>query len=295
MELYQLRTFVTVAQQGHLTQAAELLHLSQPAVTAQIKALEEEVGLALFERGAGGVKLTRVGQELLPHAQTVLSAARDFLHHSQLLKGRLNGRALIGTISASEMSRLGPWLAELTTRHPLLDLQLQHNVTGIVLSKVRKKEVDAGFYIGNNPYVNVTAVKLASLRYRLVASTQWQEKIASLTPRELGKLPWVGLSQFSSLSRLTNELWRELNISPKTVAEVDHVSTTASLVHAGVGLALLREDEACAMVNQGRLVMVPDVVKTCDLQFIYLSEREGEPVMQALLAALEDVWREPAA
>ena len=63
MEIYQLRTFVTVAQQGHLTQAAELLHLSQPAVTAQIKALEEEVGMPLFERTAGGVNLSRIGQE----------------------------------------------------------------------------------------------------------------------------------------------------------------------------------------------------------------------------------------
>ncbi|MFD2448247.1 LysR family transcriptional regulator [Vogesella fluminis] len=62
MEIYQLRTFVTVAQQGHLTQAAELLHLSQPAVTAQIKAIEEEVGMPLFERTAGGdVDVGRAG------------------------------------------------------------------------------------------------------------------------------------------------------------------------------------------------------------------------------------------
>jgi DNA-binding transcriptional LysR family regulator len=64
MEIYQLRTFVAVAQQGHLTQAAEILHLSQPAVTAQIKALEEELGLALFERTAGGVLLTKAGAML---------------------------------------------------------------------------------------------------------------------------------------------------------------------------------------------------------------------------------------
>jgi len=77
MEIYQLRTFVTVAQQGHLTQAAEVLHLSQPAVTAQIKAIEEEVGMPLFERTAGGVVLTLAGQELLPQAQDILAAARQ--------------------------------------------------------------------------------------------------------------------------------------------------------------------------------------------------------------------------
>jgi DNA-binding transcriptional LysR family regulator len=82
MEIYQLRTFVTVAQQGHLTQAAELLHLSQPAVTAQIKAIEEEVGMSLFERTAGGVVLTLAGQELLPRAQDILVSARRLLDHA---------------------------------------------------------------------------------------------------------------------------------------------------------------------------------------------------------------------
>ena len=91
MEIYQLRTFVTVAQQGHLTQAAELLHLSQPAVTA-IKALEEEVGMQLFERSAGGVSLTRSGQELLPQAHSILSAARDIINHARQLKGSCPAR-----------------------------------------------------------------------------------------------------------------------------------------------------------------------------------------------------------
>lgn len=86
MELYQLRTFVTVAQQGHLTQAAELLHLSQPAVTAQIKALEEDMGMPLFDRSAGGVRLTRAGEELLPRAQSILTSSRDLLNHARGLR-----------------------------------------------------------------------------------------------------------------------------------------------------------------------------------------------------------------
>ena len=72
MELYQLRTFLTVAELGNLTQAAVVLHLSQPAVTAQIKALEEELGLPLFERVDGGVTLTRAGSHLLDEARELL-------------------------------------------------------------------------------------------------------------------------------------------------------------------------------------------------------------------------------
>ena len=65
MELYQLRTFAAVAELGHLTRAAEQLHISQPAVSAQVRALEEELGVVLFERSSSGMQLTPAGRQLL--------------------------------------------------------------------------------------------------------------------------------------------------------------------------------------------------------------------------------------
>src|SRR5260370_20757109 len=75
MELYQLRSFTAVAELGHLTRAAEKLHVSQPAMSAQIKALEDELGVALFERVPTGMILTAAGRPLLPQAAKVLAAA----------------------------------------------------------------------------------------------------------------------------------------------------------------------------------------------------------------------------
>ena len=76
MELYQLRSFAAVAELGHLTRAAERLHISQPAVSAQIKALEDELGVTLFERVSSGMVLTSAGRKLLPAAEKVLDAAQ---------------------------------------------------------------------------------------------------------------------------------------------------------------------------------------------------------------------------
>ena len=73
MEIYQLRAFVTVARIGQLTRAAEALHVTQPAVTGQIKALEEELGVSLFDRRPGRIALTRAGERLLPEAEKVLA------------------------------------------------------------------------------------------------------------------------------------------------------------------------------------------------------------------------------
>ena len=69
MELYQLKGFAAVAELGQLTRAAERLHISQPALSAQIKALEDELNVALFERGAAGMTLTAAGRQLLPEAE----------------------------------------------------------------------------------------------------------------------------------------------------------------------------------------------------------------------------------
>ncbi len=77
MEIYQLKAFVTVAEMGHLTRAAEKLHLSQPALSGQIKALEDELGLALFACSPAGMAPTRVGQRLLPAAQKLLVDAQQ--------------------------------------------------------------------------------------------------------------------------------------------------------------------------------------------------------------------------
>ena len=68
MEIYQLRAFVTAARLGNLTRTAEVLHLTQPAITAQIKALEEELGVALFDRRPGRISLTKAGEALLGEA-----------------------------------------------------------------------------------------------------------------------------------------------------------------------------------------------------------------------------------
>ena len=293
MEIYQLRTFVTVAQQGHLTQAAALLHLSQPAVTAQIKALEEDVGMPLFERSASGIRLTRLGEDLLPRAQDILSASRDMLNHAKSLKGQFAGRIVIGTITTPEIVHIGPWVASLINRYPLIDIQIRHGVTGEILNQVRKKEIDVGFYLGKNHYVNVNSVKLKEIPMRIVVPVAWRDRVEAGGIKELGKLPWLGMSQHSSFSKLTSELWRELNIAPKRICDIDHVPVMEALVCCGIGIVLMREDDALRCEAAGRVHVVPDVVKQAELQFIYPAERAGDAIINILLSELQAEWHVP--
>jgi DNA-binding transcriptional LysR family regulator len=97
MELYQLRSFAAVAESGHLTRAADRLHISQPALSAQIKALEDELGVPLFERLPSGMELTPAGRSLLAEAQKVVAAAQVLRSHASAFKGEVAGRVSVGT------------------------------------------------------------------------------------------------------------------------------------------------------------------------------------------------------
>ena len=116
MELYQLRSFAAVAEAGHLTRASEKLHISQPALSAQIKALEDELGVALFERTPSGMTLTTAGQRLLPEATKVVTAAGALSSHAKAFAGETTGRARVGTLADPQFLRLGDFLAQALDR-----------------------------------------------------------------------------------------------------------------------------------------------------------------------------------
>jgi DNA-binding transcriptional LysR family regulator len=101
MELYQLRTFAAVAERGSLTHAAEQLHLSQPAASAQIKLLEDEFGVALFERRSSGLTLTGAGAALLPQIQRLLADANQVVTHAKSLSGQVKGPFRFAVVASS--------------------------------------------------------------------------------------------------------------------------------------------------------------------------------------------------
>ncbi|HSC78775.1 MAG TPA: LysR family transcriptional regulator [Chitinolyticbacter sp.] len=292
MEIYQLRTFVAVAQQGHLTQAAELLHLSQPAVTAQIKALEEELGIALFERYPGGVQLTEAGKLLLPDAERILALSRDMLHRARAMAGEPKGKLRIGTIGVPARLKLGPLLAVLRDRYPLITVQTQHAISGVVLNDVRKKVLDGGFYLGRNPYQNVNTVALSELRFCVAMPAAWADQYGDADWCTLGQAPWLGLSQFTSLSSITQELWRERNIAPKKVGEFDEEATLVEMLKSGVGISILAERTAQRFAADGSIALWRggEIVISAPLQFIYSAEREMDPLIGMLREALREVW-----
>ena len=199
MELYQLRSFAAVAELGHLTRAAERLHVSQPAVSAQIKALEDELGVSLFERVSSGMVLTSAGRKLLPAAEKVLDAAQALRMRAKGLQGQIVGRARVGTVSDPGFTRIGEFLARAMESHPLLEVEIHHEVSGIAFEKVRDGELDASFYYGSVEHPDVKCVPLLDYAYRIVGPAPWGDRLRHASWEELVQMPWILAPTVSTL------------------------------------------------------------------------------------------------
>ena len=295
MELYQLRSFAAVAELGHLTRAADRLHVSQPALSAQIKALEDELGVALFERVSSGMALTTAGRRLLPEAQKVVAAAQVLRSRASALKGEVTGRARVGTVSDPAFIRVGDLLAQTIETFPLLEIELHNEVSGAAFEKVRDGALDASYYYGSLAHPSVAAMPLRDVAYRVAAPSAWRDRVEDAPWDEIVAMPWIMTPQISTHSALAGELFHTHGSSPAHRVEADHEAVIHSLIVAGLGVSLMREDLALAAADAGEIVLWGDARLPTTLSFIYLAEREDDPAVRALLDVLRGIWAETGA
>ena len=293
MDLTLLRAFVTVAREVNLTRAATHLHLTQPAVSLQIKHLQETLGVTLFTRTSHGLVLTRDGQALLPHAERALAAAGDVQRAAAALRHEVRGRLRIGTILDPAFLRLGGFLRQLVETWPQIETALRHGMSGWVLDQVRARELDVGYYIGQpapDPDIFHT-ITLTRFQYRVLAPAGWKDRVKGARDwRALATLPWIWTPPASAHNRLLSGLFEAAHAKPVKVAEVDQEPSMLDLVKSGVGLTLARDATALAEAHAHALTIVEGVTVPTELTFITLAARRDEPAIAAALKAIETQW-----
>jgi DNA-binding transcriptional LysR family regulator len=290
MEIYRLRTFVAVARHGHLTHAAETLHLSQPTVSGQLKMLERELGVTLFRRTARGVTLTVGGEKLLSLATTILEMLDNFAVNARAGSIRVRGKLRVGTIVNPEFLRLGKITALMRAHQPDIELELQHSLSGVITQAILNKQLDAGFFLGSINRSTIQAIKLQSVGFCVIAPSSWRKQIDGASWHALAKLPWVCTPKAGAYHQLSNRLFKRHNIRPTTVIEADREPTIVNLVASGVGLSLIRADAVPVDTQRALgIFRLPGTITT-DLSFLFSTGRLNDPAVGSLVEAVKAAW-----
>jgi DNA-binding transcriptional LysR family regulator len=295
MQLYQLRMFAAVAEFGSLTQASERLNVSQPAASAQIKALEKEFGIALFERKHDGLRLTRAGTALLPEIKNILAAAAGLALRAKGLRGHLSGTIKFAIVSPSladtSLLKLGDIMNLMVQRHPMLSIEVHNRNSRSVVAGICSGEFDAGIALGNRQIAGVRRIPLRELQYRIVAPATWPMAIRKASWRDIAASPWISAPRHGSHSQMASDLFRKHRFEPIRVIEADSESVIASLITAGMGLGLMREDLALKAAAAGDVVVLEQGRARTYLQLMYHSTREKDPAILTLLEVVREIWQ----
>ena len=296
IDLRMLRAFAAVAREGNVTRAAKQLHLTQPAISLQLKRLAVETGVPLFRRTANGLELTRDGALLAAKADQVLAAAVDFDQTARSLTAQVRGRLRIGTVVDPEFTRLGSLLKALVESGPGIETELRHGMSGEVPVRLKRNELNVGFYLGDIDESNgggepvFHARKLARLNYRVVAPPSLGPLVRGRDWADLGGLPWIGTPPASVHHRLLARVFGDLDVRQNVVALVDQESSMLAMVRTGVGLSLCRESIALDQQQAHGLAIADRVKLETSLDFIVLDSRRDDPMIALAFDVIGRIW-----
>lgn len=293
-----LRAFVAVARDGNVSRAAEQLHLSQPAVSLQLKSIAEQTGLRLFNRKAHGLELTQEGLALLPQAERVLTSLTEFNNAAGSLQSSVRGVVRVGTILDPEFTRLGIFLKQFVEAAPHAGIELRQAMSGAVLEQIERGSLDIGFHLSaptwpEGDVERLFVQTLTRFSYRVVAPPGWRGRVQGQDWHGLAKLPWLATPAQSVHYRLLSTIYGANSLTgldPTRVALVDQESSMIDLVKSGVGLSLMRDSIAIRESQAFGLEIVDEVKLDCDLTFLCLKSRCSEPVIAAAWTALRRAW-----
>ncbi|GAA3945581.1 LysR family transcriptional regulator [Allohahella marinimesophila] len=293
MELTHLRTFVAVAEEAHLTRAAERLFTSQPAVSAQLKALEETLGVSLFNRLPKGMKLTPAGERLLVQARAALDAAGAVMEQAKALRGETLGQLSVGINSDFDFLKLGDMTQAFNEQYSGIELSLLNGMSYDIVQQVRRGTMDAGFYFG--PCDNPGDLQLRSLcttKMALVAPIDWRDRFEHASLAELVQLPWIYTTPRCPFFQLQRALFKGMDYELQKTAFVDSEDAIRALVQRGAGIAFLREDDVERAEAAGWGVRWQGETPSIELSIAWRKNRDQEPLIVALQTVLAQLWPE---
>jgi DNA-binding transcriptional LysR family regulator len=288
-ELRQLRYFVAVAEESNLTRAAQRLHIAQQSLSQQIRTLERQLGVTLFERRPRGVELTEIGQVLLAEARPVLARAERAVEAVRRAAAGEQGELRVGVLASVANHLMPPVVRAFGERHPGIALLPEDVTVAAMVKGLREGTLDAG--LGRPPLVDDLESEVI-MREPIAAVLPEGHPLADRDELELADLAdelWVLTPRESwpPWHRLYDAEYAQAGYRPRVVARGTSVQNLLALVAAGVGVT--------------RLAMSARSLRDTGVRFVPLSHGEAHTVLvwrpdssNPALPALREVVREVA-
>lgn len=288
VQLAQLQGLVEIARAGTIGRAAEQLVITQPALTARLKALEAELDCELVVRGRGGSRLTDAGRALLPYAERAIAAIDEGAARARELAGGRAGAIAIGAAPAVSAYVLPAVLRHFRAKHPDAQLSVRSGHSEELLELVLKGDVQVGIMRPlHHPDVVTTPVYEDGLI--LVAPRGHRfTRLSNILMRDLGAEQLVTFDRASSYHELTRVMFRSAGVRPRSFLDVDNIDAAKRMVQEGLGVALLPRSavQADLRSRQLRAIAVADMTPV-RRTIIAVRRRDAGPATGPLATFLE--------
>lgn len=285
MDTQDLAAFIEVAERGSFSQAAECLHLTQPAISKRVAALEARVGHPLFDRVARRVTLTDAGRTLLPYARAVLQGIEDGRRALSHLSDSVGGRLSIGTSHHIGLHRLPPVLKHFTQSYPEVDLDIHFMDSEVACHEVVAGKLELGI-------VTLPSEPIPQLEQRMV----WPDPLAVVVAPEhplaaRRKLQLIDLAEWPAVlpdeatytHRIVRAALHRHGVEPRVRLATNYLETLKMLAATGLGWSVL----PLSMVDQSlRVLKLPELRMHRDLGAVWHEKRTLSSAAQRLLIDL---------
>ena len=241
MQFQQLRYFVAVAETTHFTRAAERVHVSQPSLSQQIRALENELGATLFSRARGNVALTEAGEALLPLARRILADAETARHEVQELVQLRRGRVRLGAPPSLCTGLLPDVLRAFHDLHPGIELLIEESGSHDLVRELARGALDLALVVLPLPSPSPALTTVTLLHEDLVVVSP-VTRAAPADPVRIADLEGEPLVMFRhgyDLRELTVAACRAAGFEPSFTVEGGEMDAVLGFVRAGLGMAVV--------------------------------------------------------
>ena len=295
MNLQQLITFSTVISEGSMTAAAEKLYLTQPAVSQQIRNLEEEMGVGLLDRGSRHAKPTVQGQMLYDYAKRIIALTQAAQTAIQTMGEGVKGSLRIGTLNSIGLQLISPAVASFLKQNSKISMSLTYEGAAEIFKALNRGDLDVAILpdVASEMNAELKGVETRHLfkdEMWLVASGKDTTVPDEATIKDLVTKPYMRLTErYEGFERMMNRAVTHAGVKLTPSFETNNVGTLKRVIESGLGWGFLPSHSIRKQVRMGRMTVIdiPEVTYSVNVQYYARSTPETEQAVEVFYRALK--------